>query len=250
MFEVAFCVATYVLVMWIEFSPAFFEGRTEHAGKLKWINKLMFIFVALGVLLPTMHQSSLGTMMVIAGDKLSALWQTGLLPVLFLVTALTMGYAMVVFEAVFSALGFKRPQETPLLEKLSAVIPKLIVVYLVIRFGDLIWRGALVELLTFNIETVMFVVENLLYIYPMIILFSATNRANSKKLFGAAISMVLAGGLYRFNVYLIGFDPGNGYQYFPAFSEIMITVGIIAMEIMLYLIFVKKFPVLPEVKHA
>jgi Ni/Fe-hydrogenase subunit HybB-like protein len=250
MFEVAVCVATYVLVMWIEFSPAFFEGRTGQAGKLKFINKVIFIFVALGVLLPTMHQSSLGTLMVIAGNKVSDLWQTGFLPLLFLITAITMGYAMVIFESVFSSLGLKRPIEKSLLSKLSAIIPKLIAVYLAIRFGDLIWRGAFVELLTFNLKTVMFVVENILFIYPMIILFRAANREETKKLFGSAVSMILAGALYRFNVYLIGFDPGNGYHYFPAFSEIMITVGIIALEIMLYLVFVKKFPVLPEVKHA
>jgi Ni/Fe-hydrogenase subunit HybB-like protein len=188
--------------------------------------------------------------MVIAGNKVSDLWQTGFLPLLFLITAITMGYAMVIFESVFSSLGLKRPIEKSLLSKLSAIIPKLIAVYLAIRFGDLILRGAFVELLTFNLKTVMFVVENILFIYPMIILFRAANREETKKLFGSAVSMILAGALYRFNVYLIGFDPGNGYHYFPAFSEIMITVGIIALEIMLYLVFVKKFPVLPEVKHA
>ena len=62
--------------------------------------------------------------------------------------------------------------------------------------------------------------------------------------------MLLAGAVYRFNTFLIGFNPGGGYHYFPAFSEIMITVGIIAIEIMAYLVFVKKFPVLPDMKHA
>jgi len=250
MVEVAACVAGYVLVMWIEFSPAFFEGRAGHEKMLRILNKFMFVFIALGVLLPTMHQSSLGSLMMLAGYKLSPLWQAGaLLPLLFLITAITMGYAIVVFESTFSSFGLKRPLEMELLSRVSAIIPKLLVVFLIIRFGDLAWRNALADL-AFDLKSIMFVIENLLYIYPVIILFSATKRRISKYLFLSAVSMVLAGALYRFNTYLIGFNPGGGYNYFPAFSEIMITVGIISMEIMAYLIFVKKFPVLPEVKHA
>lgn len=250
MFEVAVCVALYVAVMWIEFSPAFLEGKPQHEGKLKILNKVMFFFVALGALLPTLHQSSLGSLLIIGGQKVSPLWQTDWLPLLFLITALTMGYAIVVFESLFSSVGFKRPLETPLLAKLASVIPKLLVVFFVFRIGDLIYRGAFVYLLEFDLKSFMFILENLLYIYPMVILFSATKRQNSKYLFLSAVSMLLAGCLYRFNAYLVGFNPGGGYNYFPSFSEIMITVGIIAIEIMAYLVFVKKFPVLPAVKHA
>ena len=250
MFEVAFCVATYVMVMWIEFSPAFFEGRPGQEGKLKMINRFMILFIALGVLLPTMHQSSLGSMMIISGDKLSALWQTMFLPLLFLLTAVGMGYGMVVFESMFSSVGFKRPLETPLLSKLAVLIPRLLVAFFVIRFADLIWRGALGELMSFNLNTVMFIIENLIYLYAMIVLWSEEKRKMPNKLFAGAVAMVLAGALYRFNAYMIAYDPGNGYSYFPAFQEIMITVGIIAMEIMAYLVFVKKFPVLPDVKHV
>ena len=249
MFEVAFCVATYVMVMWIEFAPTFFE-RPGKEKTLKFLNKIMFIFLALGVLLPTMHQSSLGTMMIVAGKKLSPLWQTGFLPLLFLISAILMGYAMVVFESLFSSLGLKRPMETSVLSKLSGVIPKLLIVYLIIRVGDLIWRGELGLIFSFNLNSLMFIVENILYIYPLVILSSAEKRGQPKQLFIAAVLLVLAGGLYRFNAYLIGFNPGEGWHYFPAFGEIMITVGIIAMEIMAYLVFVKKFPVLPDVKHA
>ncbi len=250
MFEVAVCVALYVAVMWIEFSPTFFEGKAQHEGKLKILNKVMFFFIGLGVLLPTLHQSSLGSLMIIAGQKVSPLWQTDWLPFLYLMTALTMGYAIVVFESLFSSIGLKRPMETSMLSKLAGVIPKLLIVYFIFRFGDLIYRGALGHILAFDLKSIMFILENLLYIYPLVILFSATKRKSPKYLFLSAVSMLLAGALYRFNTYLIGFNPGNGYNYFPAFSEIMITVGIIAIEIMAYLLFVKRLPVLPEVKHA
>jgi Ni/Fe-hydrogenase subunit HybB-like protein len=250
MVEVAVCVATYVFVMWIEFSPTFFEGKAGNEKTLKILNKVMFFFIALGVLLPTMHQSSLGSLMIVAGQKLSPLWQSGaLLPLLFLITAITMGYAIVIFESIFSALGLKRPMETDMLAKISAIIPKLLLVFLIIRFGDLIWRGAFSDM-AFDLKSIMFIFENVLYIYPVVVLFSAAKRRIPKYLFLSAVSMLLAGAVYRFNTFLIGFNPGGGYHYFPAFSEIMITVGIIAIEIMAYLVFVKKFPVLPDMKHA
>jgi Ni/Fe-hydrogenase subunit HybB-like protein len=121
---------------------------------------------------------------------------------------------------------------------------------LVIRFGDLIWRGEIATIFAFDLNSFMFIIENILFIYPLVILSSAEKREKPKQLFISAISLILAGSLYRFNAYLIGFNPGEGWNYFPAFGEVMITVGIIAMEIMAYLIFVKKFPVLPAVKHA
>jgi len=69
-------------------------------------------------------------------------------------------------------------------------------------------------------------------------------------LFWAAGSIILAGALYRFDTFLVAFNPGVGYHYFPSASEIMITVGIISIEILAYLVFVKKLPVLPVVKHS
>ncbi len=249
MFEVAACIATYVLIMWLEFSPAFFE-KPGQEKTLKKINSVMFIFIALGVLLPTMHQSSLGSLMIIAGDKLSGLWQTGFLPLLFLISAIMMGFGMVIFESMFSSVHLERPLETSLLSKLSGVIPKLLIVFLIIRFGDLIFKGKLGLIFSFNLQSLMFVIENLLFIFPLVILSSQEKRERPRCLFISAASLVLAGAVYRFDTFLVGYNPGVNFQYFPSFAEIMITVGIISVEIMAYLIFIKTLPVLPEVKHA
>jgi Ni/Fe-hydrogenase subunit HybB-like protein len=249
MFEVASCITLYVIVMWIEFSPAFME-KLQKDKPLKIINRLMFIFIALGVVLPTMHQSSLGTLMIAAGEKLSPLFQTMFLPLLFLISAITMGFSIVVFESVFSSLGLKRPLETPMLAKLAKLIPWLIVVFLVIRFGDIIYRGELGLMFNFDLASIMFIIELLMFLVPAIILFSEKNRSSSQKLFISSAVIVLAGSLYRFDTFIVVFNPGHGYHYFPAFQELMITIGIIAMEIMAYLIFIKRLPVLPEVKHA
>lgn len=267
MFEVAFCVSTYIFVLWIEFAPALLEGISKHSSRLpKFVqqlrkkydvekyralmNKWLFVAIAVGVLLPTMHQSSLGTLMVITGKKLHPLWQTGFLPLLFLISAITMGYAIVVFESVFSSLGFRREMETPLLAKLSGIIPWLIGAYLTVRAGDLLWRGAFGGAFHFNVYGIAFWIENALYGYALAVLVRPENRRRPKQLFLASLSMLLAGSVYRFNAFLVGFNPGDNWSYFPSFSETMITLGIIAFEIMAYLYIVKRFPVLPKAEHA
>jgi len=124
--EVALCIGAYVLVLWIEFSPAIFENTNK--TMLGIVNKVLFFFIALGILLPTMHQSSLGSLMILAGQKLSPLWWTPGLPLLFLCSALFMGYAIVIFEGSLAGHAFKIKNETPLLGKLSTILPKLIAV--------------------------------------------------------------------------------------------------------------------------
>jgi Ni/Fe-hydrogenase subunit HybB-like protein len=263
MLEVAFCVATYTMVLWIEFAPAFLEGIIKHKKLLpkfvqnwkvegihKTLNRWLFVFISVGVLLPTMHQSSLGTLMYISGSKLHPLWQTAFLPLLFLISAITMGYAMVVFESIYSSIGFKRELEMPLLSKLSGIIPWLIGAYLLVRVVDLVWRGALGMAFQFNQYALAFWIENALYVYSFIILLQSPNRSRPKQLFLAAAAMVLAGSVYRFNTYLVGFNPGNNWNYFPSFGETIITLGIISFEIMAYLYIVKTFPVLPKAEHA
>lgn len=251
MLEVGLCVATYTLVLVIEFAPAFLERFGMENARRK-LSRLLFVFIALGVLLPTMHQSSLGTMMVILGHKLSPLWQSQMLPVFFLTTAVLMGFAIVVWESVLSSLGFRRPVETPELAKLSKLMVYTGVLFVVLRFIDLAVRGQLGAMFGAH-GTVMFWVETLLMLAAIATILSASARRRSKALFVSS-SLFLAGGIvYRLNVYLVGLIPSVGpWSYFPSLSEILITVGIFALEVVLYLVFVKKLPVMHAVstKHG
>jgi Ni/Fe-hydrogenase subunit HybB-like protein len=250
--EVALCIAAYCVVLWIELAPTMLEGRPEPKAieTKKRLERWLPVIVALGILLPTMHQSSLGTLMIIAGHKVSPLWQTQLLPLLFLLTAITMGYAVTVFESLLSAMAFKRPFETPLLAKVSQVMFYLVSAYLVIRFGDLILRGALGTIFRDSTSGLMFIIENVLFLEAVVVLASPARRMSNKWLFISSMCLLLAGAIYRFNTFLVGFSPGPGWSYFPSLPEIMITVGIVALELMGYLYFVKKYPVLPKVEHA
>jgi Ni/Fe-hydrogenase subunit HybB-like protein len=240
--EVALCVGAYVAVLWIEFSPAFLTRLGADHAKA-FMKKIMFIFIALGIVLPTMHQSSLGTMMVIAGSKLSPLWWTRLLPVLFLISCIFLGYAVVVAESSITGSIYRIEDESHLLEKLSGGMAWLIAVYLVIRLADIGVRGHLDLVFRGDLMGNMFLLENLLLVVPMAVLLVPANRKNSRLLFLCAVSIVCAAALYRFNTYVVGFDPGNGWHYFPSAGEIFISLGIVSLEIMAFLYFIKRLPV-------
>lgn len=246
MFEVAICVATYVVVLWTEFTPVFLEkfGVTRLHQKL---NKVLFVFIAIGVLLPTMHQSSLGTLMVVLGHHLSPIWNTSLLPVFFLMTAILMGYGIVVFEAIFSSLGFRRPYEMTILNKLSKIMLLLLIIFILLRSTDLFWRSQWSLAFAGDTKSVMFIIEMILFTTPALLL--AKKNHTPQSLFLAALGILLAGTLYRVNVYLVGYQAAGGWHYFPSVSEILVTLGIFALEVMLYLLFVKTLPVLHTVKH-
>jgi len=249
MLEVGLCVMTYILILAIEFAPALLE-RFGMKDLLKKLNHVLFFFIALGVLLPSMHQSSLGTMLIAMGYKVHPLWQSLYMqPLLAVLTALTMGFAVVVYEGSLSSVGFKRTPETHLLSGLGKGIQGLIIAYLVIRFGEIIVNGKLGLIFKGDWGSLWFIIETGLFVFPLAVLSSAKNRGNPKLLVWAALSMLLAGALYRLNAYLITFNPGPGYSYYPSFPELMVTIGLVAVEVMVYLFLVKQFPVLPKAEH-
>jgi Ni/Fe-hydrogenase subunit HybB-like protein len=113
----------------------------------------------------------------------------------------------------------------------------------VIRVADIGVRGHLDLVFRGDLMGNMFLLENLLLVVPMAVLFVPANRKNSRRLLLCAVSIVCAAALYRFNTYVIGFDPGNGWHYFPSAGEIFISLGIVSLEIMAFLYFIKRLPV-------
>lgn len=248
--EVALCITAYIFVLWIEFSPVFLHrlaasgtGRLARAaGKVSgFLDRGLVFVLALGMLLPTMHQSSLGSLMLVAENKLHGFWHTPWLPLLFLSSCLAMGYAIVAFESLLGSISFKRPAETSMLRSLAKVTIALQVIFLVVRFADLHARG---ELASFTLDKHgwMLLVETALFLSPVLVLLR--RKAGNARLFMAALLFLLAGGLYRFDVYLIAFNPGAEWSYFPSISETLVTLGFVATEVAIYVTLVKRFPVL------
>jgi Ni/Fe-hydrogenase subunit HybB-like protein len=251
--EVALCIMLYTIVLWLEVSPAFLEkwrgGSSERLSRfsekvLPILERALPWLIALGLLLPTMHQSSLGSLMLLAGSKLHPLWQSPILPLLFLLSCVGMGYSVVVIESALSSAVFKRRAETQILSSLSGAIVTVLGLYIGLRFADVILRGRFGMLLALEKQSFLFIAEIVLFIIPAIMLLNKEKIRDLGYLFRAAMLIILAGALYRFSTFLIAFNPGQGWRYFPAITELLITTGIVALEIMAYIVIVKKFPIL------
>lgn len=247
--ETALCIFLYILVLLIEFAPTFFERFGMRKARRR-LHGVLFVFIALGVLLPMMHQSSMGTVVVLLGHKLSPLWQSELLTLTFLLTAFTMGFAIVAFESVLSSVTLIRPYETRILKGLCNIMVWVMIIFLGVRTVDLLRMGAWPLAFTFDTKAIAFWVEFLAGIAAIASLLPEANRANPRYVLLGATAMLLNGIMYRLNCYLVGYDPGQGWHYFPSTGEILVTLGIFSLEIILYLAFVKYLPVLYALRRA
>jgi Ni/Fe-hydrogenase subunit HybB-like protein len=264
LFEVAMCVMFYLNVLYIEFIPIVverFKGRVNLPGPLVALNgvaefllgladtilsKLMWVFIIAGVVLSCMHQSSLGSLMLIAPTKLHPLWYTPILPLLFLTSAIAVGYPMVVFETTLATTSLKLDSEMKVLSPLTRITIFLLGVYLALKIGDMVIRGTYVYLLDGTAQTNSFLVEMLLgVVVPWIMLLSPTVRSSRRGLFIACTLIVGGVLLNRINVFVVGYRPPvSENYYFPSITEILITVGFIAGLMFLYRFLVTYLPVL------
>jgi len=257
--EIGICVMLYLTVLAIEFAPVALEGFKLQ----KWahlIHKFIMPFVILGVVLSTLHQSSLGSLLLIQPSKLHPLWWTPILPIMFFTSAISIGLAMIILESSLSSRYFQRGLETHLLAKLAKAIPIVLVIYGLLKFGELAVAGDLGYLFTSGTMSILFWAEILIGIITPIVWFSIKkNRESANGLLTGAI--IVLGGmiLNRFNVSWFAVkhpDPlfymptfMSNVKYFPTLPEVAVSLGIFAAGIMAFGLAAKYFPVF-ESEHS
>lgn len=264
LFEVGICVIMYLAVLYIEFLPVVTErfiGKVRMKGIFsilnkpldailrildKGLSKTMFIFIILGVVLSTLHQSSLGTLMIIAGPKMHPLWQTPVLPLLFLLSAISVGYPMVIFESILASRSLGLKAEMNVLSELGRMVPPILGIYLAFKIGDMVIRGSFVYLTEFNTASVMFVIEVLFGVIVPLRMFLSEAVLKSKPLLFVASALVIFGVLLnRINNFVVAYTPPYSYgSYFPSIGEISVTVGFISLLVLAYRFIVLNFPVI------
>ncbi|HZP49018.1 MAG TPA: Ni/Fe-hydrogenase cytochrome b subunit [Vicinamibacterales bacterium] len=256
--EVAVCISTYIIFLWLEMAHPLLEGAgqsgqwsfRELARRLTPALDSAYPFiVAMAIVLPTMHQSSLGSLFLLAGVRVHPFWQTPLVPLLFLFSCYVMGYAFVVLTSLLSSLAWRRPLEMEALTSLSRVMSSIVAAFVLVRLGDLAWRGQLTRL-SVDGWSLLFYAELLLLAVPAVLSFGLDRHASPQKLFLLAASTLLGGSLYRLDTSLVAFMPGAQWRYFPSVLEMLVTIGFAALAVMGYIAIVKRFPILPGVRHA
>ncbi|MGA2630319.1 MAG: NrfD/PsrC family molybdoenzyme membrane anchor subunit [Terriglobia bacterium] len=226
MFEVAWCVMLYLTVLALEFSPAVFE-RFRLQRPLRILKAITIPLVIVGVLLSTLHQSSLGSLYLIVPSKLHPYWYSPWLPVFFFISAIGVGLAMVIFESNLSARAFGREIEMPLLTELSRVMLVVLAFYGLLRFQDLASRGALRLMREPSTETLLLGLEVLLgLIVPLAMLLFRTVRESREGLFAVAVMVITGFLLNRLNVSITGLEASSGAHYFPKWTEISVTLSL------------------------
>jgi Ni/Fe-hydrogenase subunit HybB-like protein len=264
LFEVGICVMFYLTVLYIEFLPIVTErfiGKVNLPGFLKKFNllvdgllrkldraldKTMFVFIIAGVVLSCLHQSSLGTLMIVSGPKMHPLWQTPVLPLLFLLSAIGVGFPMVIMESIAASKSFGLKPEMDVLTSLSKFIAPLLGIYLAAKLIDMFIRETFVYLNEINSVTILFGLEVIVgVILPLRLFLSKEVRKSPTGLFVASMLVIFGVFLNRFNNFITAYNPPYAVEsYVPSFGEISVTLGFIAIEILLYRLFVIHFPII------
>ncbi len=228
MFEVSWCVMLYTTVLSLELSGMVFE-RLGWKRAQRWQRNATVPLVVTGVLLSTLHQSSLGAVYLIVPGKLHPLWYSPNLPWIFYVSSICVGLAMVVVESRFSSRAFGRELEVKLVSEIGRILVAVLAVYAALRFFDLSSRGVIAEALRDSYESRMFWLEiGLGLLIPSALLSTPAGRRDPRLLYAACLSVVLGFVVNRLNVSITGFE-GQAGRYVPAWSEILISVMLVGL---------------------
>jgi len=246
MFEVGWCVMLYTTVLALELSGMVFE-RVGWKRAVSIQKAATIPLVLAGVLLSTLHQSSLGALYLIVPNKLHPLWYSPALPWIFWTSAIAAGLAMVIVESRLSSRAFGRPVEMHLLKDIARALLVALGVFAVLRIYDLVHRGVIAEVFRPSYESGMFALEFALgVLLPFVLLLSPRTRTDIRRLYPAALLAVSGFLVNRLNVSVTGLERSSGTDYVPAFSEIAISLFLVALGFGAFGLMVRYFRVYPE----
>lgn len=253
LFEVGVCITAYIVVMFIEILPAFLErfmpegeATDNLAARLhRILNRLLFLTVAFGVLLPTMHQSGLGGIALLFGQKVSLLWQTPWISFLYVVSSIFMGFNIVVIVDMLYHMDELKENDRELVglyHNLLQMGVYVAIFWIAFRFEEIFRQGGAALMMEAGTHAGFFWLEMAMIVIGII----QVRRAAPRSLFTGSCLMLAGGLLYRINTYIIGFEPAPGVTYFPSLPEFTISVGMLALQIAVFMILVKLFPIVSK----
>lgn len=244
MFEVAYCVMLYSTVLALEFAPIVLEHFHLHKP-LAILSKVSVVVVICGVILSTLHQSSLGTVYLIMPNKLHPFWYSPILPAFFFLSAIAVGLAMTIFESSMSSKYFGRALELSILQLLGRVLVVVLAVYSILRFEDLFHRNMLAQVFVNGYEQRLFWLEAFLILCPLALLCVKRVRMSPQGLYVSAVMVVLGFITNRLNVSITGIETAAGTHYIPKWTELAITGAIIAVGFAIFGLVAKYLPIFP-----
>jgi len=245
MFEVAWCVMLYSAVLSLEFSPVVLE-KLGSWRVLRVVRALTLPMVITGILLSTLHQSSLGTVFLIVPKKLNHLWYTNLLPVHFFLSAVSVGFAMVILESFVSHHLFKKSLETNVLLDLGQFMVVALMLMLIVRIQDVSFKIGWKNVYDGSVESWAFMLEMVCFVMPLLLVFIFRNRMKIGIIVLSAAFTMAGVVLNRLNVSIIGMARSGGFRYFPSWEEFFLSFFLVTMGVLVFILCVKYLPIFPE----
>lgn len=259
LFEISWCVLLYTTVLTLEFAPLLFE-RLNRPKIVKAIHSITIPLVIAGVTLSTLHQSTLGTLYLALPNKTDQLWWTWVLPVLFYVSSIGMGLAVMIFVWIIGSKAFGRKVEVGLLSGLAKGSVWVWVFYLVVRFGDLIYTDDLPAVFAFDSDSIWFWIEVVVGVILPILLFAQKKiRESESGLLITSLLAIVGVFLNRFNATLTAQEVNRftvaavteSVSYTPSWQEYAIQIGVLAAAALAWYFAARILPIFPEtVKDA
>lgn len=239
LFEVFWCLSIYTTIQVLEFG----EIVTERIGVKfhKWIRKILPVLLIVGVVFPTLHQSSLGGLFLITVYKLYPLWWSSYIPVFFLLSSFFVGPAMICVESIIAGKAFHHRIPVNVLHGLAKISCYAMMVYLVLKIYDLAQRGLIGLMFAGNLEGNLFLLEMAAGILlPIGIIFSKAG-ATRKGLLSYGLLVSAGVVLNRLNIVFIGMSKPGQSAYFPSLWEVGMSIGLVAIGCLAYCFIVENF---------
>ena len=255
MLEISICMPLYcALFLSFEILPLILErfyytgsGHTKRIlVRASPYLRRMYPFMIIGAyVIPLMHQSSLGGLLLLAGTKINPLWQSPCMPLLYLLAAGLCGIGFVTFLLLITCLRYSRSLDVGTLIELGNLLSCACLLFLAVRFIDLAWRRQLPAAFSMSRMSLLLLFESILIAVPAIVLRFKAARETPRTLLKMATLACLGGMLYRFIPTTIAFDPARKASYFPSLPEVIMALGYISVGIVGFGLAVKFFAVLP-----
>lgn len=256
--EVAICMSIYAMLpLAVENIPPilerlwYFDSRLR-PGVEKIEKRLHSVFpfvIAAAYLLPGMHQSSLGVLMLLAGERVHPLWQSAWLPLLYLGAACFMSFGCVAGTTMLCCLVWKRAMDMEVLDEAARITCWIIYGWTLLRLLDITFRAALGTAFHFDRFAGVFWIETLLILGGAWLLQQSLKIHSMRSMYLGYVLSSLGGMLYRFSPTTLAFRPNPEALYFPATIEILVSLGFICLGIVGFLVAVKRFAILPAPLH-
>jgi Ni/Fe-hydrogenase subunit HybB-like protein len=250
MFEVGMCVMTYTTVLFFEFLPNVLE-RFHLEAPIRWVKKSYPVLVVLGILLSTLHQSSLGSLFLIFPEKMHPFWYTPALPFFFFLSAIACGLAMTIFESTLSSRAFGRGLERSVLTELGGALYIVLWVIALLRLQDYVHRNVFMEIFRPSYEAYFLWAElAMAFAIPLAMLSFKAARKSPTLLYVASLSTILGFVTNRLNVAMTSMETWAGHHYVPKWTEVSITLMICAMGFFCFALAVKFLPIFEDAHRA